>query len=125
MHFLLGRHLLDGVVIDLLHRRVGDGGFAGLLQQRFHQHPVAVEGEPALDVGIIADLLLLGRLRHHDDVGQIGDQVVALLLRPHLRHVAADLLLGEGKIAFVNIDAVGAGHHGTGILRPQRCCGCA
>ena len=108
-----------------MHRRVGDGGFAGLLQQRFHQHPVAVEGEPALDVGAVADLLLLGRLRQHDDVGEVGDQVIALLVRPHLRHVAADLLLGEGDIALVNVDAVGAGYHRTGILRPQRRGGCA
>ena len=120
MHLLLVRHLLDRLVVDLVHRLVGQGGLARVLQERFHQHLVVLEGEPALDVGAVVQLLLLGRLRQHDGVGEIGDEVFALLLRRHGRHVAADLLLGEGEIALADIDAVGAGNHWIGLLRPER-----
>ncbi len=68
MDLFLGRHLLDRFVIDLVHGVVGQGGFAGILQQRFHQHLVALEGEVALDVVTIADLLLVGGLRQDDDI---------------------------------------------------------
>ena len=48
-HLLLAAHLLDGVVIDLAHRLLGDRGLALRLQQRFHQQLVAdeVEAVPA------------------------------------------------------------------------------
>ena len=95
MHFLLVRHLLDGVVIDLVHRVVGQGGLAGVLQQGLHQHLVALELDAVLDVVPVGELLLLGGLRQHDDVGEIGDEIFALLVGPHLRHVGADLVLGQ------------------------------
>ena len=118
-HFLLAGHLLDGFVIDLVHRLVGYGGLADILQHGLHQDLVAFELDAVLDVGAVADLLLLGGLAQHDDVGEIGDEIVALLVRTHLRHVAADLLLGDGKVALADIDAVGAGHNGVGILGAQ------
>ena len=62
MHFLLGRHLLDGLVVDLVHRLVGHAALPASLQQRFHQQLVAVEGEALLEVGAVGELLLLGRL---------------------------------------------------------------
>jgi len=43
-----------------VHGIIGQGRFAGILQQRFHQHLVAFKGEVALDVIAIADLLLVG-----------------------------------------------------------------
>ena len=68
-----------------------------------------IEGEPALHVRPVTQLLLLGGLRQHDHVDQIVDQVIALLLRRYRRHIAADLLLGEGEVALADIDAVDAG----------------
>ena len=117
VHLLLVAHLLDRIVVDFVHGVVGQGGFAGVLQHRFHQHPVMIESEPAADVVALVDLLLLGGLRHDNDVGEIRDQIIALLIRRHLRHVAADFLLGEGKVAQVDVDAVGAGDNRIVILR--------
>src|ERR1700733_3750921 len=71
----------------------------------------------ALDVVAIADLLLVGRLRQYDDIREISDQVFAFLLGRHLRHVAADLILGQREVALVDIDAVDAGENRVGILR--------
>ena len=117
VHLFLGRHLLDRLVIDLVHRVVGQGGLAGILQQRFHQHLVALEVEMVLDVVTIADLLLVGGLRQDDDVGEISDEVFAFLIGRHLRHAGADLILGQREIALADIDAVDAGDERIGILR--------
>ena len=116
-HLFLGRHLLDGIVIDLVHRIVGHCGLAGAVQQRFHQHLVALERDPMLDLVAVTELLLVGGLRQNDDVGQVGDQVFAFLIGRHLRHAGADFVFGERKIALADIDAVGAGHHRIGLLR--------
>ncbi len=70
-----------------------------------------------LDVVAVAELLLLGGLRQYDDVGEISDEVFALLIRRHLRHAGADLILGEREVALADIDAVDAGDHRVGILR--------
>ena len=117
MDLFLGRHLLDRLVIDLVHGVVGQGRFAGILQQRFHQHLVALEGEMALDVVTIADLLLVGGLRQYDDVREISDEVFAFLIGRHLRHAGADLILGQREVALMDIDAVDAGDDRVGILR--------
>ena len=117
MHLLLGRHLLDRLVIDLVHRVVGQGGLAGILQQRLHQHLVALEVDAVLDVVAIADLLLVGGLRQDDDVGEISDEVFAFLIGRHLRHAGADLILGEREVALADIDAIDAGDERIGILR--------
>ena len=77
-----------------------------------------------LDVGTVGKLLLLGGLRQDDDVDEIVDEVVALLFRRHVRHVAADFFLGERDIALADIDAVGAGDHRIAVLREgdaERC----
>ena len=117
MDLFLGRHLLDRLVIDLVHGVVGQGGLAGVLQQRFHQHLVALEGEVALDVVAIADLLLVGGLRQYDDIRQISDEVFAFLIGRHLRHAGADFILGQREVALVDLDAVDAGDDRVGILR--------
>ena len=119
VHLFLVLYLLDGFVIDFAFRFIGQGGFPGVLQQRFHQQSVVVEGEPVLDIGPIAQLLLLGGLRQHDHIDEIIDEVIALLLRGYRRHVAADLLLGESEVARMDIDAVGAGDHRIAVLRPR------
>ena len=111
VHLLLARHLLDGFFVDLAFRFVGQRGLARVLQQRFHQEPVAIEREPPLDIRPVAEFLLLGRLREHDHVDEIGDEIIALLLRRHRRHIGADFLLGEGEVALADIDAVNAGDH--------------
>ena len=118
VHLFLVLHLLDGFVIDFVLGLVRQRGFAGVLQQRFHQQPIVVEGEPVLDLGPLVQLLLLRRLRQHDHVDEIVDEVVALLFGRDGRHVAADLLLGEGDVALADIDAVDAGDDGVVILRP-------
>ena len=111
VHLFLVLHLLDGFVIDLAFRFVGQRRLAGVLQQRFHQEAVVIEGEPPLHIRPVTQFLLLGRLRQHDHVDEIVDEVIALLLRRYRRHIAADLLLGEGEVALTDIDAVNAGDH--------------
>ena len=102
-----------------MHRIVGHGGFAGILQQRFHQRFVPLEFDALLDVVAIGELMLIGGLRQNDDVGKIGDEIVAFLLGTHFRHRRADILFGQGKIALPDIDAVGAGKDRVGI--PSAC----
>ena len=116
MHLFLVGHLLDGVVIDLVLGLIRKRGLAGLLQQQFHQQPVTVEVEPALDVRTVGEALLAGRLRQHHDVGHIIDKVIALLRRRHVRDVVPDFLLGESKVALVDVDAVGAGNDRIAVL---------
>ena len=116
VNFLFGRHLLDGVVIDFVHRVVGLRSLPGVLQQRLHQHFVALEFDAVPDVVAVGKLLLFGGLRQHHDVGEIGDEVLALLIRRQLRHVAADFFRGHGKVALADIDAIGAGDHRIGIV---------
>ncbi len=124
VHFLLVRHLLDRVFVDLVHRVVGHRRGAGVLQQGFHQHLVALELDAVLDVVAVGQLLLLGGLRQDDDVGEIGNEVIAFLVGPHLRHVGADLVLGQREVALADVDAVGAGDDRIGsrigILGAQR-----
>ena len=62
----------------------------------------------------VAEVLLLGRLGDQDDVGEIGDQLLALGLRRHPLHVGAHVLLGEREVALPDIDAVDAGDHRVG-----------
>ena len=61
MNLFLSRHLFDGFVVNFVHRFVGLGRFAGVLQHRFHQHAVTIESEPGLHVIALIDLLFLGR----------------------------------------------------------------
>ena len=51
MHFLLFADLLDGFVIDLVHRLVGERFLADRLQQPFHEQLLAGEFELAFEVG--------------------------------------------------------------------------
>ncbi len=117
MHFLLVTHLLDGFVIDLVHGVVRHRRLADISKQGFHQHLVALEFDAVLDRVAVADLLLLSGLGQQDNVAEIRDEVVALLVWSHLRHVAADFILGAGEVALADINAVNAGYHGIGILR--------
>ena len=100
-----------------MHGVVGQGRFAGVLQQRFHQHLVVLESEVALDVVAIADLLLVGGLRQYDDVRQISDEVFAFLIGRHLRHAGADFILGQCEVALMDLDTIDAGDERVGILR--------
>ena len=108
VHFLLFADLLDGLVVDLVHRRVGQRFLADRLQQAFHQQLLAGEVELALEVGRVAQLLVLGGLRHEDHVGHELHQVVLLGFRRHRRNLAG-LLLGGGEVALVDFDAVDLG----------------
>ena len=118
MDLFLGWHLLDSFVIDLVHGVVGQGRFADILQQRFHQHLIVLEGEMPLDVIAIANLLLVGRLRQNNDIREISDEVFALLLGRHLlRHAGADLILGQREVALMDLDAIDAGKDRIGVLR--------
>ena len=119
MDFLLLAHLLDGFVIDLVHVGVGERFLADRLQQRFHQQLVAGEGELALEVGAVAELLGLGGFRHQDHVGHELHQVVLLGLRRHRRNLAG-LFLGDGEVALVDFGAVDLGHQRVLVLGAQR-----
>ena len=55
-----------------------DGGLALGVQQKLHQQLVADEGQPALELLLVGDLLALGGLGRENHVGQIGDHLLAL-----------------------------------------------
>ena len=128
MHLLFARHLLDGFVVDLVHRRVGHRGLAGVLQQRFHQHLVAFERDAVLDVVTIGELLAGRPPGRGRPVAEIGDQVVPLLYPvPSAACWSQSLFpFGDRKVTLADIDAIGASHHGIGrrvlgaVLGPAR-----
>ncbi len=119
MHFLLLAHLLDRVVIDFVHGLVGQRGLAGRLQQFFHQQLVAGEGEPLLEHRRVGHLLVFGRLRHQNHVGDELHQVVLLGVRRHRRQLAG-LVLGDREVALVDLDAVDLGEQRVLVLRRSR-----
>ena len=101
---LLGRaHRLDLLVVDLLQRLVGDHLAGMLRQERAHQELVAQEGEPLLELVAVLDVARLGRLGHQDDVGEVGDQVLAPHIGRHVLQLGAEVVLGHGEIALVDV----------------------
>ena len=117
-HLFLAARRFHRVVIGLLQGFVGERGLGFLLQPESHQQLVAQEREPPLEVGIVAELLLLGGLRDHDDVGEIGDQMLALGFGRRRLHLGAHILLGEREVALLDVDAVDAGDDRVGAGRP-------
>jgi hypothetical protein len=119
-HFLFRRYLLDGVVIDLVHRRVGQRFLAGLVQQGRHQQLVAVELKPFGEFRRIAEFLVLRLLRDDDHVGHEADQVVFLGVRGHRRDLPG-FGLDNIQVALMDFDAVHLGDHRVlGVLRVKR-----
>ena len=49
-HLFVAAHLLDRVVVDLLHRLIGTAALPSDLQDRFHQQLVADEGEAGFEL---------------------------------------------------------------------------
>ena len=90
----------------------GDLGF--FLQLVSHQQLVAQERQPPLEVGIVGEVLLVGGLRDHDDIGEVGDQMLALGLGRRRLHIGAHVLFGEREIALLDVDAVDAGDDRVG-----------
>ena len=117
-HLLLGGHRLDRLVIDLAHLLVGRGILGPLGQHQPHQDLVADEGLPLLEGGVIAQIVLLGRLRDEDDVGDIGDDLLALDLGRRLMGFVAEIILGHHEVALPDVDPVHAGD--DGIVRVGR-----
>jgi hypothetical protein len=60
---------------------VGERSLGFLLQLVSHQQLVAQERQSALEVGSVGQVLLLGGLGDHDDIGEVGNQLFALGLR--------------------------------------------
>ena len=107
-HLLLGGHRLDGLVVDLVHRLVGDAALPGLQQQSISSL-LRVKARRRLN-SVSRELLAFGRLGDQDDVGEIGDQVLALGLG-RIAEGLAEVLLGQREIALRDLDAVDLGDH--------------
>lgn len=113
-------NLLDGFVIDLAQRGLGHGGLALVAQHAVHQQPVAGEGEAALEIVAVGDLLILGGLGDELHVDDVADQVVAFGGLVHGGQITAQLDLGGGEVALPDVDAVDLGKHGIGVLGLHR-----
>ena len=129
VHLFLPAHGLHRVIVGLVQGVVGERGLGFILQLVPHQELVAQERQPPLEVGIVGELLLVGSLRDHDDVGEVGDQVLALGLGRCRLHVGAHVFLGEREIALLDIHAVDASDDrvrpgrrrlGGGVFRASR-----
>ena len=129
VHLLLAAHGLHGVIVGLVQGIVGESGLGLVLQLVPHQKLVAQERQPSLELGSVGELLLVGGLRDHDDVGKIGDQVLALGLRRGCLHIGAHVLLREREIALRDIHSVDARNDrvrpgrrrlGGGVFRASR-----
>ena len=94
---------LHGFVVDLAHLLVGRGRLDVVLQHQAHQQLVVHEGFALLEAGVVLQVALLGFLRDQDDVGDVGDQLLALGRRVHLMDVFAEIVLRHRKIALADL----------------------
>ena len=106
MHLFLLRHRLDGFVVDLAHFLFAGGVLGALGQHHAHQDLVADEGLALLEHGLVAQLVFLGRLRDQNNIGDIGDELLALDFRRRLMRLVAQIVLGDGDVAVPDFDAV-------------------
>ena len=116
---LLARHLLNGLIIELMQRALRDRCLAFLLQHRFHQQLAARIGEPALEILAVLHFLGFGRLRHQDHVGQIFGEILVPGLPGH-RQVGSDVLFGDGEVARPDFRTVDARDHRIAVGRANR-----
>ena len=71
-----------------------------------------------LELRRVGHLLVFGRLRHQDHVGDELHQVVLLGVRRHRRQLAG-LFLGDREVALVDFDAVDLGDQRVLVLRRE------
>ncbi len=120
VHFLVAGDLLGGLLIDLLHRLIGGGGLALGGQQLIHQDAVAGEIEPALEIGPLGDLLVLGGLGDDLHVDQERQHIFPLGGGVHLGEVRGQFLFSQSDVVLADFDAVNLGEYRIGILSTNR-----
>ena len=119
MDFLFFANLFDRIFVDLVHGIVGEGVLADRLQQTFHEQFLAGKFGLALELGRVAEFLVLRGLRHQDHVGDKLDQVVLLGFRRHRRDLSS-LFFSDGEVALMDFDTIDLGDQGVLVLGIKR-----
>jgi hypothetical protein len=118
---LLGRpHRLDLLVVDLAQGLVAGRCPGVLLQHRGHQKFIAQKRLPLLELVGVVEVASLRRARGQDNVGDIGNELLAPLLGRQLLQIDAEVILSHRQLTFSDIDSVDPGHHRVGCRSAGR-----
>ena len=106
MHLFLPSHRSHRFIVGLVQGLVSERSLGFPLQLVSHQQLVAQERQTPLEVRIVAEIFLVGSLRHHDYVGEIRNQIFVLGFRRRRLHVGAHVLFGQRQIALCDVDTI-------------------